>query len=99
MEGRDWLLRGCDEILVILAVTINHLVQLLVKLFQLGCLGHILLQHELGRLQRSVSPLGKKFETVVDEGLVEEYAPLSQEIATVTNYLDTTVRVIAVKSE
>lgn len=50
-------------------------------------------------LERAVSTLGEKLETVVHQGLVEKHAPLAQEISTVTNNLDTSVSIISVESE
>lgn len=99
MEGRDGLLRRGDEILVVLRVSVHDLVQLLIEIVQLSCLGHVVLEHELRCLESSVSLLGEEFETVVYQRLVEEDAPLAEEISTVTNDLDTSVRVISVKSK
>lgn len=59
MEGRDGLLRGGDEVLVI-AVAGDDLVELLVKLGQLRGLGHDALVHEEGRLEDSVVVLAEE---------------------------------------
>lgn len=99
MERRDGLLRRGDEILVVLRVSVHDLVQLLIEIIQLSSLGHVVLEHELRRLESSVSLVGKEFETVVYQRLVEEDTPLAKEISTVANDLDTSVGVISVKSE
>lgn len=99
MVRRDGLLRSGNEVLLVLGLTIHHLVQLLIELLKLSGLAHLVLDHELRCLQGGVVALRKELQAIVDEGLVEEYAPLSKEVAAVANHLDTTIRVIAVETE
>lgn len=98
MQGADGLLRGRNQVLVVLLVAVHNLVQLLVKLLQLGRLGHHVLQHELRRLQGYVFALGQELEAVVDEGLVQEDAPALQEVAAVSNHLDAALGLVAVEA-
>jgi len=49
-------------------------------------------------LQRGVALAREEFETVVDKSLVQEDTPLLQEVSTVTDDLDTTLRFIAVET-
>ena len=99
MVGRNGLLRSGNKVLVVLRVAIDYLVKLLVKIFELCCLCHEVLQHKLGGLQRAISSLREELQTVVDQGLVKEDTPLTQEISSVADNLGTTVRVISVKTE
>ena len=55
MEGRDRLLRGSDQILVVLGISVYDFVQFLVKLLELSSFGHVILEHELGRLQGGIA--------------------------------------------
>lgn len=98
VESRDRLLRGSNEVFVVLGVAINNLVELFVKLLQLSRLRHVVLQHELRGLQRRVSSLIKKLQSVVDQGLVQEDTPFPQEVATVSDNLDSSFRIITVQS-
>lgn len=99
MVGRNGLLRRGNKVLVVLRIAIDYLVKLFVKIFELGCLGHEVLQHELGSLERAISSLREELQTVVDQGLVEEDAPLTQEISSVADNLGSTVRIISIKTE
>lgn len=96
VEGGDGLLRGGNEVLVVLWWAVRDLVELLVKLGELGRLCHHVLQHELGCLQRSVAPQHQELQAVVDQSLVEEGAPLLEEVTTVSDNLDTTLRLVSV---
>lgn len=97
MEGRDGLLRGSDEILVRLGLSIiGDLVQLLVKLLELRCLGHGFPQHEEGRLVGLVAFAEQELQAVVDKSEVEEETVASQAVASVADNLDSTLRVVAV---
>lgn len=98
MQGTDRLLGGCNQVLVVLLVTIHDLVQFLIKLLQLRRLRHHILQHELWCLQGDIFPLGEELEAVVDEGLVQEDAPTLQEVATMPNHLDTALGLVAVEA-
>lgn len=97
MVGRDGLLRGSNEVLLIVAV--SDLVELFVKLLKLGSLAHVVLGHELGGLKGGVTTLAEEGEAIVDQGLVQENTPLAQEVSSVANNLDTTVGVVSVKTE
>ena len=98
VESRDRLLGSSNQVLVILWLSILNLVQLIIKLLQLCCLRHIFLQHELWCLQTGVASFTEEVKTVVDQGLVEEKTPVSEEITTVTNNLYTALWVVAVES-
>lgn len=96
MEGGDGLLRRGNEVFVILGWAVGDLVQLVVELFQLRSLGHHILQHELRRLQRRVAPTVQELQAVVDERLVEEGAPVLEEVASVAHDLDAALRFVPV---
>lgn len=98
VESGNRLLRGGDKVLVVGGVTVNYLVKLLVELLKLGSLGHHVLEHELGGLERNVSLAGEELETVVDQGLVEEDSPLLEEVTTVTDNLNSTLGLVTVKA-
>lgn len=99
MESRYRLLGSCNEILVVGLITINNLVQLFIEVIELSGLCHVVLQHELRSLQRAISALRKEFKSIIDKCLVQEHAPLSQEVATMANDLHTTVRIVAIKTK
>ena len=98
MESRDWLLRGGNEILVVDGVSVLNLVKLLVEVLKLGGLGHVVLQHELWSLESSVSSGVQELKAVVDHGLVEEDTPVSQEVSTVADNLDTALWVVTIQA-
>mmetsp|Transcript_14824 Transcript_14824/g.64165 ORF Transcript_14824/g.64165 Transcript_14824/m.64165 type:complete len:434 (-) Transcript_14824:246-1547(-) len=75
------LLRGGDEVLVLLVITLTHLVQLLIEIRQLRTLRHAILTHEERGAERGVSASGEEGERVVDERLVEEHAGACEEVA------------------
>ena len=60
-----------------------NLVELLVKVVELGNARHDVLVHEVRRLQHLVLALPEEGDSVVDEGLVEHDAGVLQEVATV----------------
>lgn len=99
MEGGNGLLRSSNKILVVLCVAIDHLVELLVEIFELGSLPHVVLEHELRCLQGGVSPLREELQAVVDQGLVQENTPLPEEIAAVTDNLGTSLGIVSVQPE
>lgn len=99
MERRNRLFRGSNQVLVILHVTIDNFIQLLIELFKLCGLAHVILQHELRGLERSIASLCQKLQAVIDECLVEEDTPLAKEVSTMSDNLDTTLRVIAIEPE
>jgi len=43
--------------------------------------------------------LCEELEAVVDQGLVEEHAPLAEEVAAVADDLDTTIGVVSIETE
>lgn len=94
VKSRNGLFRGRDEVLVVL--TIDNLVQLLVELLQLRSLCHVVLQHELRRLQRGVAALCQELEAVVDQSLIKENTPLAQEVTSVADDLYAPVRIVAI---
>lgn len=98
MVCRDWLLRGCDKVLVVLLLAVNDFVKLVVKILKLCRFPHLILEHKLGCLQGAVTTLTKKVEAVVNKCLVEVYAPLPEEISAVTDNFDASVRVVAIKA-
>ena len=98
VESRDWLLRGGNEVLVVDGISVLDLVKLLVEILELGGLGHVVLQHELWSLESSVSSGVQEFEAVVDHGLVEEHTPVSQEVSTVADNLDTALWVVTIQA-
>ena len=75
------LLRGGDEVLVLLILTLANLVQLLVEIRQLRTLRHAVLAHEERGTERGVSAPCEEGEGVVDERLVEEHAGAGEEVA------------------
>jgi hypothetical protein len=97
MECRDGLLGRGNQVLVVVGLSIHHLVELLVESFELSSLGHVVLKHELRCLQGRVVALGEELKTVVDQSLVKEDTPLSQKVSTVTDDLDTSLRVVTIK--
>lgn len=52
---------------VLVGLVTGNLVELLVELGKLGSLGHLVPEHELGSLERSVLSLGQELEAVVDD--------------------------------
>lgn len=99
VQSGDGLLRGGNQVLVILLVTIfGDLVKLLVELLELGSFGHGFPKHEEGRLVGLVAFAEEKFKTVIDKGKVEEQTIAGQTVASVTDNLDTTLGVVAVKA-
>lgn len=61
----------------------THLVKGLVKLLELGSLGHDLLAHHEGSLDLLVLTLAEEVEAVVDERLVEVDTIVGEEVAAV----------------
>lgn len=98
VESRDWLLRCGNEVLVVDGISVLDLVKLLVEILKLGGLGHIVLQHELWSLESSVSSGVQELETVVDHSLIEKHTPVSQEVSTVTDNLDTALWIVSIKA-
>lgn len=98
VESRYWLLRSGNEVLVVDSISVLDLVKLLVEILKLGGLGHVVLQHELWSLEGSVSSGVQELETVVDHGLVEEHTPVSQEVSTVTDNLNTALWVVTIQA-
>ena len=99
MESRDWLLRGRDQVLVILGIAVHNLVQFLVKLLKLSSLPHVFFEHELGALKWRISALGEEFEAIVDESLVKKHTPLSQEVPSVADYLHTAIGIVTIETQ
>lgn len=98
MQGADGLLRGRNQVLVVLLVAVHNLVQLFIKLLQLRRFGHHILQHKLRRLQRYVFPFGQELDTIVDQSLVQEHAPALQKVPAVTDDLDAALGLVAVEA-
>lgn len=61
-----------------------NLVELFVKLIELGSFGHYVLVHEEGRLDLLVTFFTQKVEAIGDEGLIKINAVVCEEIATVS---------------
>ena len=57
----------------------TDLVQFLVELVELSCLGHLVLVHEKGRLDLAVASFAEKVEAVGDKGLVKVDAIVREE--------------------
>lgn len=100
VQGGDGLLGGGDEVLVCLGLVLalGDLVQLVVEVGQLGCLGHLVAEHEERRLVGGVALVEEELEAVVDEGEVEEETVACQTVAPVADNLDAALRVVAVQS-
>lgn len=96
MKSGNGLFRSRNEVFVVLAI--HNLVQLLVELLELRRLRHVILHHELRRLQGGVTTLREKLEAVVDDSLVQEHAPLAQEISPVADHLHAPFRIVTVQS-
>ena len=67
-----------------------YLVKLLVKVIKLCSFCHDILVHEEWRLNGCVVPLGEKVEAVLDQGEVQPYAIVGEEIPAMANNFDTT---------
>lgn len=93
------MLRGCDEVLIIFLLPISNFIKLIVEILKLGCFSHLILQHKLRCLQRTVATLAEKVQAIVDKSLIEVHSPLSEEIATMANNFDTTLRVVSIEAE
>ena len=99
VESGQRLLRGCDQVLVgLLRTVLGDLVQLLVKLLELGGLGHGVAVHEEGGHVGLVALVEEELETIVDESKVEEETVAGQAVASVSGDLDTTLGVVAVQT-
>ena len=100
VQSADGLLRGSDQVLVCLGLVLalGDLVQLVVEVRELGGLGHLVAEHEKGRLVGGVALVEEELEAVVDEGEVEEEAVPSQAVAPVSDNLDAALGVVAVQS-
>lgn len=99
VEGRQWLFRGSNEVLVGgLILALSNLIQLLVELLELRGLRHEILEHELRGLVGSVALVEEELQTIVDQSQVEEKTVSSQAVSTVANNLDTTLWVISIET-
>ena len=99
MESGQRLLRGCNQVLVgLLRTVLSDLVQLLVKLLELGSLCHGVAVHEEGGHVGLVALVEEELEAVVDESEVEEETVASQAVASVAGDLDTALGVITVQT-
>jgi hypothetical protein len=64
---------------------------------ELGSLRHLLPEHELRGLKGRVFPVVQEFKAVVDERLVEEHAPPTQEVPAVADNLYASLGIVAVQ--
>eukprot|EP00053_Salpingoeca_punica_P013131 m.118382 g.118382 ORF g.118382 m.118382 type:complete len:523 (+) comp16116_c0_seq1:1637-3205(+) len=103
VQGRNRLLGGGNQVLLVergvlgdLAGLARHLVELLVKLVQLGHLLHDLLAHKERRRQRSEAPLKQNVLRQHDQRLLQRNAGALEEVAAVAGDLDATFRLDAV---
>lgn len=99
MKCRQWLLRGRNQILVRLLLTvIGDFVEFLVKLLQLRGLGHVVSEHEMRWLIWLVAPLPQEFQAIVDQGKVEEQPVAGQAIPAMPYDLDASFGIVTVKA-
>lgn len=99
VQGRQGLLRGGNEVLVRgLVITLSDLVQFLVELLKLCGLRHQILEHKLRGLVGLVAPVEEELKAVVDQSQIEEKTVSGQAITTVTDNLDTALRIVTVQA-
>lgn len=99
VERGQGLLRSGNEVLVRgLVLALCDLVQFFIELLELGRLGHEVLEHELRGLVGSVSLVEEELQAVVDKGQVEEQTVSGQAVSSVTDNLDTTLRIISIQT-
>jgi len=98
VEGRDWLLRGCDEIKWLIVVSSFNLVKVLGEVRELASLLHDGFFHEEGGLDLSVVTLSQLGHTVGDEGLVKLHAQAFQVVAAMTSDARSTFHLEHVKA-
>lgn len=96
VEGRDGLLRGGDQVHVL--VVASDLVELLVELGKLGSLGHGLLLHEVRGLELLVLALAQEGKAIVDKSHVELNTGIGQEVAAVGGDLVTTLGIVGTET-
>lgn len=84
---------------ILLGFSIDYLVKFLIKLLQLCSLRHGFFVHQLRSLQRCVALLSREeVESILDQGLIQEYTRALQEISPVSSNLGSSFLVIPIKS-
>lgn len=79
----------CQYSLSVTTLRNEYFVQLLVKVLELGRLGHDVFVHEEGRLNGCIVALGEEIESVLDEGEIQSDTIVCEKVSSVADDFDT----------
>jgi hypothetical protein len=88
------LLRGGDEVEILVFSVAADFVELVIEVTELAGLSHDLLLQEEGRLQQIVSTFMQEIDTVIDQCVVEKYPHTLEEVSAMTSDVLTPLRVV-----